>query len=203
MRKMTKVLLGAVALPAALAASGVSALRAACGPCRPKAANPCSPCAAKKAASPCNPCAARRARSPCNPCAAKNPCNPCSAAGLPAPTASDLARPAGVKRFRANREALVRLGEKLYGDTSLSTNEMSCNSCHTDFSNYNETFNKPYPHFVQMPKDVSSVDEVNAEQMVQFCMMRPMMSKPLSWDSKELAALTAYVEEQQKLFAKR
>lgn len=191
MRKMTRALLSAVALPAAMAASGIHAVRSACGPCRPKAANPCSPCAAKKAASPCNPCAA------------KNPCSPCSAAGLSVPKASDLARPAGIKPFRAKREALVRLGEKLYGDASLSTNEMSCNSCHTDFGNYNDTFKTAYPHFVQMPKDVSGIDKVDAEQMVQFCMMRPMMGKPLSWDSRELAALTAYVEQQQKLFAKR
>lgn len=198
MRKLTKALLGAVALPAAIAASNVAAARAACGPCRPKASSPESPCAAKNAKrGPCNPC---------RPCAAKNaksPCNPCSAAGLPVPKPSDLMRPAGIKPFRAKRGVLVKMGGKLFGDTSLSTNEMSCNSCHSDFSNYNETFKKPYPHFVQMAKDVSGIDSLGAEQMVQFCMMRPMMSKPLPWDSKELAALTAYVLETRKQYAKR
>jgi hypothetical protein len=39
---------------------------------------------------------------------------------------------------------------------------------------------------------------VDAEQMVQFCMINPMQAKPLAWDSKELAALTAFVVEFQK-----
>ena len=38
------------------------------------------------------------------------------------------------------------------------------------------------------------MDEVNAAEMVQFCMNVPMMSDPFPWDSRELAALTAYVE---------
>lgn len=191
MRKLIQALLGAVALPAAIAASNIPVVGAACGPCRPKSSTPCRPCAAKNA------------KSPCNPCAAKNPCNPCSAGGLPVPKASDLMRPAGIKPFRAKRSVLVKMGEKLFSDTALSTNEMSCNSCHSGFSNYNETFKKPFPHFVQMAKDVSGLDALDAEQMVQFCIIRPMMSKPLPWDSKELAALTAYVLETRKQYAKR
>ncbi len=30
--------------------------------------------------------------------------------------------------------------------------------------------------------------------MVQFCMLQPMQAEPLAWDSRELAALTAYVK---------
>lgn len=74
MRKITKTLLGAtVALPLAMAAVSVPAARAGCGPCKPKAAKPCSPCAAKKAKAPCSPCAAKKAKGPCKPC---NPCAP-------------------------------------------------------------------------------------------------------------------------------
>jgi len=54
-----------------------------------------------------------------------------------------------------------------------------------------------------MAKDVSAIEAIDAEGMVQFCLVRPMMSKTLPWDSKELAALTAYVEEVQKDVAKR
>lgn len=68
---------------------------------------------------------------------------------------------------------------------------------------FNDTFKKSYPHFVQMSKDVSNMDTITAEGMVQYCLIRPMMSKPLPWDSKELAALTAYVEDLQKEYAKR
>lgn len=97
----------------------------------------------------------------------------------------------------------MELGKKLYSDTSLSTNEMSCANCHTDMMGFNDTFKKAYPHLVQMTKEVSSIEQISAESMVQYCLIRPMMSKPLPWDSKELAGLTAYVEELQKEYAKR
>lgn len=235
MRKSTRNLLGAVALPVAMAATGLPALRAACGPCRPKASNPCSPCAAKKAKKSacnpcnpcaakkkCNPCAAKKACAPCNPCAAKknpcaaknpcgaknpcaaaNPCNPCGAGDMPAPKAAEVTRPAGSKPFQGDRAALVELGKKLYADTSLSTNETSCASCHTDGAMFMDSFKKPYPHQVQMAKEVSNMDTITAEGMVQYCLIRPMMSKPLAWDSKELAALTAYVEDVQKDHSKK
>lgn len=200
MRKMTKALLGAVALPVAIAASSSSAIRAACGPCRPRASKPCSPCAAGRAKSASNPCAAK------TPCGAKkpaNPCNPCAAGDLPVPKPSEVTRPAGTKPFAGDRAWLLQLGEKLYRDASLSTNEMACSSCHSDFMGFNESFKQPYPHTVQMPDEVSGITSISAEGMVQFCLIRPMMSKPLPWDSEQLAALTAYVEELQKMYAKR
>jgi len=39
------------------------------------------------------------------------------------------------------------------------------------------------------------VGEITAAQMVQFCMLAPMEAEPLPWDSKELAALAAYVDD--------
>nr|WP_022950551.1 hypothetical protein [Leucothrix mucor] len=39
---------------------------------------------------------------------------------------------------------------------------------------------------------------VDVEQIVQFCMMSPMQAKPLAWESKELAALSAFVVDFQK-----
>ena len=68
---------------------------------------------------------------------------------------------------------------------------------------YNDTFKQPYPHYVKMGKDVFGLDSITAEQMVQICMLIPMENKILPWNSKELAALAAYVEELQKEYAKR
>ena len=59
----------------------------------------------------------------------------------------------------------------------------------------NPTFAQPYPHQVAMPLQMSGVDQVSAAEMVQFCMVNPMMAEPLAWDSRELAALVAYVEK--------
>ena len=42
--------------------------------------------------------------------------------------------------------------------------------------------------------------QIHADEMVQLCMVRPMEAKPLAWNSKELAALTAYVVDIQKSF---
>lgn len=191
MRKLSRSLLGVMALPIAVATAGHAA-RAACGPCRPKASQQGNPCAAKK-----------KAVSPCSPCAPGSLKGPCGASDMPAPKAADFTRPKRSKRFTGDHDVLVAMGKKLYGDTRLSSNELSCDSCHSDFNNYGETFKKPYPHTVKMPKDVSGVGKITAEQMVQFCLIRPMMGKPLAWDSKELAALAAYVEEQREHFAKR
>jgi cytochrome c len=57
------------------------------------------------------------------------------------------------------------------------------------------TFSKPYPHYVAMPAQQAGLQKVNAAEMVQFCMAVPMMTDPFPWDSRELAALTAYVEK--------
>lgn len=115
----------------------------------------------------------------------------------------EITRPSGVAPYRGDRAELVSYGEKLFADTSLSTNGLACTSCHTDFMGYNDTFKQPYPHYVQMGKDVFGLDRITAEQMVQICMLIPMENKILPWDSKELAALAAYVEELQKEYAKR
>jgi cytochrome c peroxidase len=122
---------------------------------------------------------------------------------MPAPKASEVTRPAGSKPFAGDRSALVTLGKTLYLDTKLSTNDMSCASCHTDGAMFMDSFKQPYPHSVQMAKEVSNMDTITAEGMVQYCLIRPMMSKPLGWDSQELAALTAYVEEVQKEHIKK
>ena len=56
------------------------------------------------------------------------------------------------------------------------------------------TFAKPYPHQVAMPHQQAGVEQVNAAEMVQFCMLVPMMTEPFDWGSGDLAALTSYVE---------
>ncbi|MGJ3263086.1 MAG: c-type cytochrome [Salinarimonas sp.] len=111
--------------------------------------------------------------------------------------------PADVSRFEAPPERLRATGERLFSDASLSTNGMSCATCHADFQSFNETFTEPYPHFVEMGQGVAGLDEVTAEQMVQLCMIVPMSADPLPWESEELAALTAHVVALREEFAAR
>lgn len=109
---------------------------------------------------------------------------------------AQITRPAGYKP-RAGDPAL---GEKLFNDTKLSTNGMSCASCHADHGAFQASFAKPYPHTVAMAKNQLGRKTVQLDEMIQGCMVMPMAAKPLPWDSKELAGLTAYLLTVQKTF---
>lgn len=138
-----------------------------------------------------NPCKAKTA----NPCDAKrmNPCNPCGAGQSVAP--ERFKQPAGVRLQRGSNAALLAEGEKLWNDPKLGKSGLACATCHIDnYTLMQSTFSKPYPHEVAMPKQMGGVNSVNAAEMVNFCMIVPMKDEPLDWKSRELAALTRYVE---------
>jgi cytochrome c len=116
---------------------------------------------------------------------------------------TDLVQPEGWSLPQDDRAALVARGAELFDDPSISETGSACSSCHADFGNYNETFREPYPHFVAMGKNMFDMDQVTAAEMVQLCMVVPMGADPLPWDSDELAALTAYVEDERERFAAR
>jgi cytochrome c len=52
-----------------------------------------------------------------------------------------------------------------------------------------------------MVGEKAGLKQIRMDEMVQICMVVPMAATPLPWDSKELAALTAYVGRVQKGFA--
>ncbi len=108
---------------------------------------------------------------------------------------SKVTRPAGTKAFSADRAILVAEGKKLWNDPSIGKSGMACNSCHMGGAQFKKTFKVAYPHKVAMSSNMAGLTEITAEQMVQFCMVAPMKTDPLPWDSKELASLTAYVED--------
>lgn len=105
-------------------------------------------------------------------------------------------RPAGYKPIAGD----AKLGEKLFNDTKLSTNRMSCATCHANHAAFTATFAKLYPHTVAMAQDQLGRRTVHLDEMIQACMVMPMAAKPLPWDSKELAGLTAYLQTLQKTF---
>jgi cytochrome c len=92
------------------------------------------------------------------------------------------------------------LGEKLFNDNSLSSNGLSCATCHANGAGYNATFKNEYPHMVAMGQRDFGLDMVHLDEMVQICMVAPMAADPLAWGSKELAALTEYSRVEQKKF---
>ncbi len=175
-----------VAIGAPLAITGCSMM-----PCKP-----CAPRASKR--NPCNPCAAR------NPCAAVNPCaaakNPCAAGDRVDPRL--ITRPEGTKPYQGDRSTLLSEGKDLWNSKKISRdNSISCSGCHQNgTAMLQPTFAKPYPHFVQMAADSANKLSITLEEMIQLCMIKPMQSKPFPWDSRQLAALTAYTSVLQKDF---
>ena len=95
---------------------------------------------------------------------------------------------------------LIKEGERLWNDKKLSTNGMSCQTCHQGNASFQASFAKPYPHAVQMVGEKTGLKQIRLDEMVQICMVVPMAAKPLPWDSRELAALTAYTARVQKSF---
>ncbi|NMT62897.1 cytochrome c peroxidase [Marinobacter orientalis] len=112
-------------------------------------------------------------------------------------------RPEGYEPYDGDAESLARKGEALFNDTSLSSNGLSCATCHTNGAGYADTFSNEYPHFVAMGKSDFGMDKVHLDEMVQICMAAPMAAEPLDWDSEELAALTEYMRIEQEKFRKR
>ena len=130
-----------------------------------------------------------------NPCAAKNPC----AAGSKV-NPKLITRPAGSKLAPGKTADLLKEGERLWNDKTLSTNGVACQTCHQGNASFNASFAKPYPHAVAMVGEKAGLKQIRLDEMVQICMVVPMASKPLPWDSRELAALTAYKAQVQKGF---
>lgn len=202
-----------MAMGAACSGPNPCAVKRACSPCGPSAsmqadgATPRNPCAARRSCAPsgCGPCAPRKGCGPCAPKRGCGPCGPrmagCGPCGAASVSASDFVRPQGYcgPALRMS-QALVDEGERLWRDASVGNSGLSCQSCHMNNGNLNASFAKPYPHEVAMPKQQAGVSEVHADEMVQFCMVVPMQSDPLPWDSQELAALTAYTVSLQEDF---
>ena len=97
--------------------------------------------------------------------------------------------------YSGDRSDLLAYGEQLWNDSSIGNSGLACGTCHAGGAAFNESFKQPYPHLVAMAEDMSGLTSIDAEQMVQFCMLQPMQAEMFAWDSKELAALTLYVEK--------
>jgi len=173
------------------------------------AANPCmgkNPCMANNPCMGSNPCGAKN---PCdaavNPCSLKNPCSAKAALGEQFINPNLYIRPRATTPFEisaSNKKQLIKEGERLFNDGSLGSNGLSCNTCHATDDLFKQSFAKPYPHKVQITIDRSGYHKpVAADEFVQFCIATPMAGQPLNWNSRELTALTAYVENvKQKSF---
>lgn len=90
------------------------------------------------------------------------------------------------KKQVTDYKKLLKYGKKLWNDKKLGKAKgTSCNTCHPNGAMLNS---KPYPKFINMASEILTVD-----QMINFCMLNPMKTKALKWNSKEMTALAAYI----------
>lgn len=122
------------------------------------------------------------------------------AEGVSASLKKAVRRPEGYKSYQGDVVELRAMGKELFNDTSLSSNGLSCATCHTNGMVYLDTFKNEYPHFVAMGKRDFGMDMVHLDEMVQICMVAPMAAELLEWGSKELAALTEYTRQEQQKY---
>ncbi|UCF79245.1 MAG: c-type cytochrome [Candidatus Eiseniibacteriota bacterium] len=98
----------------------------------------------------------------------------------------------------------VKNGKVLFGDESLGTNGMTCNSCHAEGGTKDgkmgemvipafDNLAAKYPKYFKMAEKVMTLSQVN-----NACIVMAMKGKPLSWDDQKLADLTAYVASVKK-----
>jgi cytochrome c peroxidase len=168
--------LSAMAITSALALTSAWA-----GGCAPKCRSKCSPAATR-----CGPKCGTK-------CGAK-----CGAAADP----KLIKRPAGYRpNYPSTPEALAA-GGKLFRDTTLSTNGMSCASCHEGGKSYQPSFAQPFPHKMAMAATSYGVKQLHLDEAIQVCMIGPMAAKPLPWKSAELANLVAFMKMEHKKFGK-
>lgn len=113
-----------------------------------------------------------------------------------------IQRPSGFKENYSSTPAKVHSGKALFNSVKLSTNKLSCASCHAKGTGYKASFLQPFPHKVDMAYENYGVDKVYLDEAIQMCMLGPMASKALAWNSAELENLIAFVSEEQKRFIK-
>ena len=130
----------------------------------------------------------------CKPAASASKCGAKCGAKL-------IQRPAAYKPNYPITPATVAAGEKLFKNTKLSSNGMSCATCHAGLKSYSATFKTDFPHKVNMASNNYGVPSIHLDEVVQMCMDGPMAAKPFDWKSPDLANLVAFISEEQKKFA--
>lgn len=144
---------------------------------------------------------APKCRSRCGPSSAR-----CSAkCGAKCGARADpklVKRPAGFRPNYPSGPEAVAAGGKLFRDASLSTNGMSCASCHEGGKSFPPSFAQPFPHKMGMAARTYGIRQLHLDEAIQVCMVGPMAARPLDWKSPELGNLVAFLTGEQKKFRK-
>jgi thiosulfate dehydrogenase len=113
-----------------------------------------------------------------------------AALALLSPLSADTFTQADLDRWQAEYETVVSEGERLFHGGLGNANTVSCDQCHPNASN---THPETYPKFQQQLGRVAQQWE-----MINWCIMNPLESEPLSGDDSKMIALQAYINHERR-----
>ncbi|MEN8132011.1 MAG: cytochrome C [Pseudomonadota bacterium] len=99
-------------------------------------------------------------------------------------TATDIAR------WQNEYLTVVKEGERLFHGGFKSKNTVSCDQCHPNAAN---THPETYPKFQQQLGKVAALFE-----MINWCLMNPLETEPLSADDPQMTAMQAYIVHERR-----
>ncbi|QOP44531.1 cytochrome C [Sulfurimonas sediminis] len=90
----------------------------------------------------------------------------------------------------AEYKSVVKEGRKVFTDTKLGTNTVTCNECHPNATN---THPETYPKFQKQLGKVATMGE-----MINWCIANPLEGKKMALDNPKMTALIAYITHERK-----
>ncbi|UCN00193.1 hypothetical protein LCX93_11830 [Sulfurimonas sp. SWIR-19] len=92
--------------------------------------------------------------------------------------------------WSAEYKSVVKEGRKVFTDTKLGTNTVTCNECHPNASN---THPETYPKFQKQLGKVATMGE-----MINWCIANPLEGKKMALDNPKMTALIAYITHERR-----
>ncbi len=81
--------------------------------------------------------------------------------------------------------SVVKEGRKVFTDTKLGTNTVTCNECHPNAAS---THPETYPKFQKQLGKVATIGE-----MINWCIANPLEGKKIALDDPRMTALISYI----------
>lgn len=92
--------------------------------------------------------------------------------------------------WKSEYMSVVKDGRKVFTDTKLGTNTVTCNECHPNAAN---THPETYPKFQKQLGKVATIGE-----MINWCIANPLEGKKMALDDPRMTALIAYITEERR-----
>ena len=87
--------------------------------------------------------------------------------------------------WKSEYMSVVKDGRKVFTDTKLGTNTVTCNECHPNAAN---THPETYPKFQKQLGKVATMAE-----MINWCIENPLEGKKMALDDPRMTALISYI----------